>query len=445
MGTRLISKTWAVEDVLTNVTSAKLSDPTGTYGIKRNDLSASTISGGTVANPVVITTSAAHGLSDGQMVNFLSVVGMTDLEGLNYYAKVTGQSTTSYALYQEAALTNTVDGSAFAGAATGGTATPAEVADGTAMTNSSTGIYQYSFTDTAGIAYTAYVEIVYGGATYHFEVDLAARPSGTSVDWIYSELRTEIADFLGWTRDSANWSSDQGNRLDSILNAGYLQFIYPPVIEESGWSTARKRGQGPGVAHRWSFLSPTATFDTVASTYLYDLPTAFGAMVGDLVYDEDEDESRIIEQVTPGMIDKHRAANDSEGRPYQFALRPKTADMTSAQVTELMLYPTPDAAYGIIYHYDAKVDPLTEANSYPLGGQAHSETILQSCRDIAATRYKDDPAGREHALFLERLRASIEYDRRHSPKTLGFNTDGGRITHTRHGSQFSVTMTNNLG
>ena len=441
MGTRLISKTWAVEDVLTNVTSAKLSDPTGTYGIKRNDLSAVSITAATQADPVVLTA-AGHGLSDGQMIHVSAVVGMTELNGNQYYVDVDGDT---LILNSDSALTTSVDGSGYTEYASAGTVTPVEVADDTAMTNSSTGIYQYPFTDTAGIAYTAYVEFVYASATYHFEVDLAARPSGTSVDWIYSELRTEIADFLGWTRDSANWSSDQGNRLDSILNAGYLQFIYPPVIEESGWSTARKRGQGPGVAHRWSFLSPTATFDTVASTYLYDLPTAFGAMVGDLVYDEDEDESRIIEQVTPGMIDKHRAANDSEGRPYQFALRPKTADMTSAQVTELMLYPTPDAAYGIIYHYDAKVDPLTEANSYPLGGQAHSETILQSCRDIAATRYKDDPAGREHALFLERLRASIEYDRRHSPKTLGFNTDGGRITHTRHGSQFSVTMTNNLG
>jgi hypothetical protein len=203
--------------------------------------------------------------------------------------------------------------------------------------------------------------------------------------------------------------------------------------------------EGESVAHRWTFLSPTETLTTEASTYLYDMPTAFGAIVGDLVYDEDEDESRIIEQVTPGMIDKSRAASDTEGRPYQFALRPKSADMTSAQVTELMLYPTPDAEYGILYHYEAKVDPLSEANSYALGGQAHSETILQSCRDIAATRYKDEPGSREHALFLERLRASIESDRRHSPKTLGFNTDGRRITHTRHGTEFSVSMTGNLG
>lgn len=426
MTTRIVSQSWRVEGVLTNVTTAKLSDPDGTYGIKRDDLSASTITGGTVANPVVITTSAAHGLSDGQMVNFSDMVGMTDLEGLNYYAKVTGYSATTFALYQETGLTNTVDGTGFAGAATDGTATPAEVADGTAMTNPSTGVYQYSFDDTANIAYTAYVEFVYDGATYHFEVDLAARTLG-EITLEYSDLRTEIADFLGWTRNSSNWTSDRSERLDAILNAGWRQFIYPPIAP------------GETVAHRWSFLRPTATFDTVASTYLYDMPSAFGAIIGDLNYDEDEDIHRIIEQTTPGMIDRNRAVDDAEGRPYLFALRPKSVGQTAEQTTELMLYPTPDAAYGIVYHYDAKVDVLSSTNTIPLGGQGHSETLIQSCRDIAAARYKDDPAGREHALFLERLKASIESDRRLSPKTIGVNNDGQQVVYTRHGTEFSVT------
>ena len=140
------------------------------------------------------------------------------------------------------------------------------------------------------------------------------------------------------------------------------------------------------------------------------------------------------------MIDRNRAAEDTTGRPHLFALRPKNASHTAEQTTELMLYPTPDAAYGIVYHYDAKVVSLSDTNAYPLGGQTHSETILQSCRDIAATRYKDDPGGREHQLFLERLNASIEADRKQSPKTLGLNEDNGRITHTRHGTEFTVSL-----
>src|SRR5687768_11429127 len=44
------------------------------------------------------------------------------------------------------------------------------VADGTAMTNASTGVYRHSFTAPApGLTYTWYAEVLYGGATYRFE------------------------------------------------------------------------------------------------------------------------------------------------------------------------------------------------------------------------------------------------------------------------------------
>lgn len=287
------------------------------------------------------------------------------------------------------------------------------------------------------------------GITYHIvcivattngetiEVDVWLRvvdaPSTVAQEVSFFTARTRVADFLGWTRSAGNWSADEIDRLDEIVNAGYLQFIYPIPLP------------GEMVSHRWSFLRPTATFDTEDGTYLYELPTDFGAIVGDLVYDEDEYVHRIIEQTTPGMIDRSRAVDSAEGRPTKFALRPKSTSMTAFQITEIMLYPTPDAAYGIVYHYDVRVDPLTETNSYLLGGQPHFDTILQSCRDVAATRYMDDAGGKEHALFVERLRASVEADRRLSPKTLGFNEDGRRITHTRHGTEFSVSLRHNLG
>ena len=48
------------------------------------------ISGATVANPVVITTSSAHGLADSDLVSISGVVGMTEINAQTYYAKVTG-------------------------------------------------------------------------------------------------------------------------------------------------------------------------------------------------------------------------------------------------------------------------------------------------------------------------------------------------------------------
>jgi len=273
--------------------------------------------------------------------------------------------------------------------------------------------------------------------TLEVDVYLLVTDSPPELPILVQEIRVHIADFLGWGRNSEGWGTawtdEQEARLDDILDAGHKQFLYhtPPP--------------GETVQHRWSFLRPTATFDTVASTYTYDMPADFGYIVGDLIYDEDEDEPRIIEQVTPGMIDRARAINDYEGRPYQFALRPKTVSQTSFQVTQLMLYPTPDAAYGIVYHYDAKVDRLCAARPLMLGGPAHVETIRQSCRDIAASWYKDQTKGPEWEKFLALLKGSIESDRRASPKTLGLNNDGNTIIYTRHGTEFSVSMRGNLG
>ena len=78
-----------------------------------------TISGATAANPVVIT-STAHGLADSDLVSISGVVGMTEINAQTYYAKVTGYSTTTFALYSNSALSATVDGSGYTAYSSGG-------------------------------------------------------------------------------------------------------------------------------------------------------------------------------------------------------------------------------------------------------------------------------------------------------------------------------------
>jgi len=77
------------------------------------------ISGATAADPVVIT-SGVHGLSDSDLVSISGVVGMTEINAQTYYAKVTGYSTTTFALYSNSALSATVDGSGYTAYSSGG-------------------------------------------------------------------------------------------------------------------------------------------------------------------------------------------------------------------------------------------------------------------------------------------------------------------------------------
>ncbi len=75
------------------------------------------ISGATAADPVVITTSAAHGYSDGDEVFIDGVVGMTEVNGRNYI--VSNKTSTTFEL--EDLFSNDIDGSGFTAYTSGGT------------------------------------------------------------------------------------------------------------------------------------------------------------------------------------------------------------------------------------------------------------------------------------------------------------------------------------
>ena len=78
-----------------------------------------TVTAATQANPVRVTFANDINLEAGEIVAFANVGGMTELNGNSYY--VSNVSGASADLYTDAALTATLDGSAFAAFTTGGT------------------------------------------------------------------------------------------------------------------------------------------------------------------------------------------------------------------------------------------------------------------------------------------------------------------------------------
>jgi len=67
------------------------------------------ISGATNASPIVITTTTNHGLSDGSAIFIGGVLGNTAANGY-FFAKETGYSATTFALYTDSSLTSPVAG-----------------------------------------------------------------------------------------------------------------------------------------------------------------------------------------------------------------------------------------------------------------------------------------------------------------------------------------------
>jgi len=79
------------------------------------------ITNATRAVPVVVTTTNAHDFTEGTEVTITDVVGMTQLNGNEYYMDIL--TSTTFALYEDDLLTTPVDGTGFTAYSTGGVAT----------------------------------------------------------------------------------------------------------------------------------------------------------------------------------------------------------------------------------------------------------------------------------------------------------------------------------
>jgi len=364
------------------------------------------------------------------------------------------------------------------------------VADNTAMTKLSTGVYTYTFTDPAAdLTYTYTLEIVYGGETYWVTDTLtgpttsAAEAAGT-LYLTYDDFAEEVGWFLGYGRSSANWSDDQQDEIDRVIQRGYRQFLTPATIRTDGR------------IHLWSFLSPEAEItiwptvaadDDVTATGAYDAAsdtttvtaseaTFYATMVGKTFTPTDETAFAItgytsstivtvsgdyswsgsvtfsitsdnnfqlpddfggiigrftitgstgnmpIPLCTEGYVRMHRTTASYSSKPTHVAVRPMPFDPTVGQRFEIMVWPNVDTTRTFKYRYNVQQNKLTSINKYPLGGASHCQTVLASCL-AAAELMRDEARGAMHEEFMARLAASIGRDEIESPAVLGYNGD----------------------
>ena len=79
------------------------------------------VSGITQASIAVVTTTVNHDLSDGDAVVLNNVGGMVQVNGLTYYAKVSGYAANQFALYADRGLTTALNSTALTAYTSGGT------------------------------------------------------------------------------------------------------------------------------------------------------------------------------------------------------------------------------------------------------------------------------------------------------------------------------------
>jgi len=99
------------------------------------------------------------------------------------------------------------------------------------------------------------------------------------------------------------------------------------------------------------------------------------------------------------------------------AIRPKESDGSGAQEWELLVYPIPNGTDTVSLRYTVQPPELSKERPWPLGGTHHAETLLQSCLAVAEARERPGETS-DRQLFMQRLAASIEQDKKSAPSDL---------------------------
>lgn len=215
------------------------------------------------------------------------------------------------------------------------------------------------------------------------------------------ELREEAGHQLGWGR--TEWKGDAAKEavVEAVVKAAQRLFYYNASVD----------GSAP---HQWWFLRPTVTISITSGTDQYDLADNLGGIEGPLTIQSSTRRYMPVRLTSEANIRQMRSQHSvvPSGPPTYAAVRPKLmTDPTTGQRFQVVVFPTPDAAYTLEAQGWLLPDALTDGLPYAYGGAAHAETLLQAVRAIAEQKI-DDQKGIEWEHWQKRLAASIAYDKR---------------------------------
>ena len=244
-----------------------------------------------------------------------------------------------------------------------------------------------------------------------------------------------------------------------------LSYIHP-VTDERCIIHIQSRTSNTVVA-----LSDTVDGDVLSSgtvSYkisdgIYQLPTSFGGIEGNVTIEDGSSGHTLVRQVGEDQIREMLFAEPSRvGKPLCFAIRatrnPDIDTLSTYGVGgqysryEMVFFPEPDATYQMSFRYlymfpgvadYVVLSTLTSVTQlYPPGMAYHHETMLASCLAVAE-QFADSPNGENKEYFSKRIAASVAIDR----KTAGSPFMGRNIdrsdTMGRNGNETRVTYENN--
>jgi len=286
----------------------------------------------------------------------------------------------------------------------------------------------------------------------------------------YDEIYLEVADTLGYTRDSTKHSSERQDRIAVAIKKGYSDFLreydwtfltaYDNLTTTTPYSTGTitvtnddatvtlATGTWPSwaaqgvlvyggteyeVASRTdnadieladAFQGTTAAGESYELRRLaYDLPDDFGQPQSFMAYSGEYGRRELV-RTSPAEISRLRTTYTDTSYPDRYAIRPKAFAGTATQTYELLLFPMSDTVYILRYQYKVvAMQDLDGTTSFHYGAQPHSQSIQDCCMAAAKYLYKNMSLAAYREDIALACQRSIERDKEQAPSSLGHNAD----------------------
>jgi hypothetical protein len=239
----------------------------------------------------------------------------------------------------------------------------------------------------------------------------------------FTDLQSSVGFFLGYGRNSENWTSRQSDNIAAVLKAGLRQFYY--------------------CAYDWSFLKPWADIPLHQGENIAALPDDYGAMDGPVtvsVLGQSSFYSPLSLGDAHAVYEREKRLPDTQGIPLVICEEViRGTDAVNGQRMRLRVWPSADSDYILTFPYRILPDALSGAMPYAYGGGQHAETLLQSCK-AAAERDIDsvgagDPKAVHQPEFARMLEQSKAMDRRTKAQTVGPMLDHSDLRRRRFPGQ----------
>lgn len=233
----------------------------------------------------------------------------------------------------------------------------------------------------------------------------------SSLTLTFADLKTAIGQYLGVSRTVGSWTAETAADVGRILSAAQKQF-YEPYY--------RPVPQAPLKVHVWSFLRARAAITTGSGTQTYTLPEDFAGFLDDYLSISFTSPAKpwsleltSMKDVLEHIQDFGTSMPSGFSQPMLAAVESVSSTLgTTGQRWQIVMWPTPASTLTVTGQYRLNPNALATDTHYPLGGEAHSQTLLESCL-AAAEEFQNDQASTVHRdRFQELLAASIALDSR---------------------------------